>query len=195
MKKIVIIDSGGTNISSIIFALKRLGFEGVLTKDKQEIKNAEKLLLPGVGSAKWTMEYLQKNDLISTIKSLTQPVLGICLGMQILYEFSEEGDVECLGIIDGKIKKIPNGEQNLSVPHMGWNKIIWSDERTRTTKEYAYFIHSYYAAVTSDTVAMTRYSTEITAMVKKDNFWGYQFHPEKSADFGENILKEFLEKI
>ena len=194
---LVIIDSGGANISSVIFSLQRLGCEARLTDDIAQIKKADKVILPGVGSAGNAMQILQQKNLVNCIKGLSQPVLGICLGMQLLYEKSLEGAVKCLGIISGKIEEIPQ-KLNLTIPHMGWNKvkkIRSSDEMLRNFEDesFCYFAHSYYAPFSKYTLATTEHSVVISAIVKKDNFYGCQFHPEKSSAAGEIILNFFLE--
>ena len=193
--KFVVIDSGGANISSILFAIKRLNVDPIFTKDVNIIRTADKIILPGVGTAQYAMEYLNKNNLVNCIKELKQPVLGICLGMQILFNSSEEGNVKCLGIIDGDVKKIQK-KKNYPVPHIGWNfvkKIKETPLLKGIDDNYFYFVHSYYAPVGESTISNCLYSVNISAAVQKDNFYGCQFHPEKSGDNGSKILKNFLE--
>ncbi|MFC1659385.1 imidazole glycerol phosphate synthase subunit HisH [Pseudomonadota bacterium] len=192
--KLAIIDSGGYNINSIIFAFQRLGIEPILTDNVEKISGADKVILPGVGTANNAMEILRKKNLVDCIKSLKQPTMGICLGMQLLFEKSEEGDEECLGIIKETVKKFPQNTK-LTIPHVGWN-----DTKTNTKnpllqtvgEDYFYFIHSYYAPIGSYTIASTDYILRFSSMVKKDNFYGCQFHPEKSSKKGEEILRNFL---
>jgi len=180
---IAIIDGCGSNIASIQFALNRLAIKSILTNNKQVIQSASQVVIPGVSSAKIAMQNLKKLDLIDCIKNLTQPVLGICSGMQILYDYSEEGSTECLGIIPGKIYKLL-GNQTQKVPHIGWNKI--------NSKNYAYFVHSYCAPISEYTVGITEYTEKFTSIVKYKNFIGMQFHPEKSAQYGEELLRSLL---
>ena len=194
---IVIVDSGGANITSVSFAIQRLGVQPILTADIQQIKKATKVILPGVGSAQHAMPLLQQKNLITCIKELAQPVLGVCLGMQLLFEKSIEGNTKCLGIIPGQIEKIPS-KKNLPIPHMGWNTIKKIKPENKILhnfpdQSYCYFVHSYYAPVTGYTIAATEYSVPISAIVQKDNFYGCQFHPEKSSNAGTIILKNFLE--
>jgi glutamine amidotransferase len=180
---LAIIDGCGSNISSIQFALQRLGVNSQLTRDRAAIQAADQVILPGVGHAQPAMQALQDYQLVDTIRSLNQPVLGICLGMQLLYERSAEGNVDCLGIIPGCVEKLPS---EAILPHMGWNQI------NNQSSDYAYFVHSYAAPVNDYTLATCRYSDTFTAIVAKDNFIGMQFHPEKSAEFGEKLLRDFL---
>jgi imidazole glycerol-phosphate synthase subunit HisH len=190
--KIVLIDYGAGNVQSVKYALNRLGIEPSLTKDHDEIKSADKVIFPGVGSAKAAMEQLKASGLDVLIPTLTQPVLGICVGMQLMCKHSEEGDVQCLGIIDSEVKKFKPG---LKIPHMGWNNI--SDLKSPLfqglpTEHQVYFVHSYYVPVNEYTIATTDYSNDFSAAIKKDNFYAVQFHAEKSGDIGEQILKKFL---
>ena len=194
---VVIIDSGGANISSVRFAFQRLGCNTYLTDDVTQIKKADKVILPGVGSASNAMQILQQKNLTNCIKGLTQPVLGICLGMQLLYDESSEGGTKSLGIIPDKVLEIPH-KPDLTIPHMGWNrvKVIKTAERILRDFEneaFCYFVHSYYAPLSEYTLATTDYSAVISAVVKKDNFYGCQFHPEKSSAAGATILRNFLE--
>lgn len=190
--KIVLIDYGAGNVQSVKYALNRLGIEPSLTKDHNEIKSADKVIFPGVGSAKAAMEQLKASGLDELIPTLTQPVLGICVGMQLMCKHSEEGNVKCLGIIDSEVKKFKPG---LKIPHMGWNNI--SDLKSPLfqglpTEHQVYFVHSYYVPVNEYTIATTDYSNDFSAAIKKDNFYAVQFHAEKSGDIGEQILKKFL---
>ncbi len=192
---ITIIDSGGANIASIQFSLKRLGVTAQLSTDADVIKKSSHIILPGVGSAGSVMQRLKQFSLIEVIRSLTQPVLGICLGMQIFFDFSEEGNVACLGLIPGRIRKISSNK--LIIPHMGWNTldIIENDLMLKNVPNfsYVYFIHSYAAPVGKYTSAITCYGENFSAAVHHHNFYGTQFHPERSSVIGSNLLKNFLE--
>ncbi|MGA2654594.1 MAG: imidazole glycerol phosphate synthase subunit HisH [Gammaproteobacteria bacterium] len=187
---IAIIDSGVANISSVLFALNRIGFEAIVTRDKKIIETADHVILPGVGTASAAMKNLLALDLVSVIQKLHQPVLGFCLGMQLLFESSSEGDVDCLGIIPGKIRKIQGDD--LIIPHMGWNTLNFIDKTSTFENQYVYYVHSFCAPVSQYTIATTTYGETFTAIVNKDNFWGMQFHPERSGDVGEKLLKNFL---
>lgn len=187
---IVVINSVGNNLASIKFALQRIGVEAVFTDDVLKINSASSVILPGVGTANAAMENLIRSGLINTIKNLSVPVLGICVGMQLLFSSSDENNTPCLGIIPGKVKKILAP----IVPHMGWNKVKCSSKNALLTEDgYGYFVHSYMADVSEYTIAECEYEQSFSAAVQKDNFFGVQFHPEKSADFGELLLKNFLE--
>lgn len=194
---ITIIDSGGANIASIQFGLERLGVTAKLSNDADMIKKSSHIILPGVGSAGSVMKRLKEYSLIQVISSLTQPVLGICLGMQILFDFSEEGNIECLGLIEGRVSKLSANNSNLIVPHMGWNTLNIIDShsimKNVPSPSYAYFIHSYAAPIGKYTHAMTRYGDNFSAAVQHNNFYGTQFHPERSSGIGSVILKNFLE--
>lgn len=183
---IAIIDGCGSNIASVQFSLRRLGFDSVLTHDKETIIQASHVILPGVGHAKKAMQQIQNFGLVDVIRELKQPVLGICLGMQLLYDFSEEGDVTCLGIIPGNIKRLPDSDCVL--PHMGWNKIKGAED----FDHFVYFVHSFAAPLNEYTLTQTEYGLSFTSMVRRNNFVGMQFHPEKSGDFGERLLADFL---
>ena len=190
--KIVIIDYGAGNIQSIKFALERLGYQGVLSSDAEEIMAADKVIFPGVGEASSAMAKLKSTGLDSVIPKLKQPVLGICLGMQLMCLSSEEGNTKGLGIFDVEVVHF---EKKLKVPHIGWNRIL--DLKTDLFKdisenEYVYLVHSFYASVCSETIAKCDYGVEYSSALKKDNFYGVQFHPEKSSDAGEKILENFL---
>jgi len=194
---ITIVESGGANIASIQCALARLGVNAELSRDPNTIRQSSHVILPGVGSAGNAMQQLQKNSLVDVIPALTQPVLGICLGMQLLFDFSAENDSECLGIIPGKINKLTSKHEKLIVPHMGWNTLTIL-ERNRLLKNipihsYSYFVHSYAASIGKFTCASTFYGENFSAVVQKNNFYGTQFHPEKSSVVGSIILKNFLE--
>lgn len=192
---IAIIDYKCGNLGSVANALKRLGGEFEITSSKKTIEKADRVILPGVGNASQAMERLKDADLCNTILNLRKPVLGICVGMQIMCRHSQEGDVECLGIFDTKVKKFEPVE-GLKVPHMGWNRI--NNLESKLFKglkggEYVYYIHSYYPQLCPDTIATTVHGTMFSGALKYENFYGTQFHPEKSGDIGETILKNFLE--
>ncbi len=192
--KISIIDYKAGNVQSVLFALQRLGIEATLSDDPEVIQNAEKVIFPGVGEASTTMAVLKEKGLDKVIKKLKQPVLGICLGMQLLCEYSEENDTQCLGIIPQKVKYF-EANKNEKVPHMGWNQIY--DLKTplfdnQLENEYTYFVHGYYVEEGAYTIATANYIQPFSAAIKKDNFYATQFHPEKSGTIGEQILKNFL---
>jgi glutamine amidotransferase len=193
---IAIIDSGGANIASVKFALERLGADSALTKDPSVIKAADRVLLPGVGAAPIAMRRLQEAGLVDCIKSLTQPVMGICLGMQLLFAHSEEGNTPLLGIFEAACKSFEPAKGR-SVPHMGWNRLNFSAGHPLLAGiddgAHVYFVHSYFAPETTETVAACRYGVDFTAIVAQDNFMGCQFHPERSGPVGARILQNFLE--
>jgi glutamine amidotransferase len=189
---IAVIKYNAGNIKSLSFALERLGVDFKVTGLAEEIQYADKVIFPGVGEASSTMTYLKEHKLDSVIKSLKQPVLGICLGMQLMCKFSEENNTECMSIYDETVKLIPASD-GLKVPHMGWNKLMnQKDWLANIPSDYAYFVHSYYVPMSQYTTATCNYGVEISAAMRKDNFYALQFHPEKSADAGETILKQFL---
>lgn len=191
--KIVIINYGAGNIQSIKFAIKRLGYEAVLTNDIEEIQSANKVIFPGVGEASSAMKKLRDSGLDKIIPSLKQPVLGICLGMQLMCNSSEEGNTEGLGIFDVDVVKFSN---EVKVPQIGWNQIsnLKSDLFKKITeKEHIYLVHSFYAPLCDETIAISDYDLNYSAALQIDNFYGTQFHPEKSSLVGEQILKNFLE--
>jgi len=190
--KIVIIDYGAGNIQSIKFAIKRLGYEAILSEDAEEISNADKVIFPGVGEAGSAMKMLRSTGLDKIIPTLKQPVLGICLGMQLMCKSSEEGNTQGLGIFDVKVVKF-NAE--LKVPQIGWNQIFNLESplfEGINENEYVYLVHSYYVLDCEETIAKTEYGVEYTSAIKKDNYYGVQFHPEKSSDAGAKILENFL---
>ena len=193
---IAIIDSGGANIASVQFALERLGAESVLTKDVKIIQSADKVLLPGVGAAPIAMQNLVEYELIDCIRGLTQPVMGICLGMQLLFAVSPEGNTPLLGIFDADCETFTPA-QGRSVPHMGWNRLSKQQDHPLLAGvdegAHVYFVHSYFAPVTAQTIAATNYGDDFTAIVAENNFMGCQFHPEKSGLVGAQILRNFLE--
>ena len=192
---VAVIDYNAGNVRSVLYALERIGVEAVLTSDHEQIKAAEKVIFPGVGAAGTTMRFLREQGLDELIRSLTQPVLGVCLGMQLLCEYSEEdNNTPCLGIIPQAVKRfIPtNGEK---VPHMGWNILRLNEETWLSPNlegQYTYFVHSYYVETGLYTVAKSDYVHPFSAVLRKDNFFATQFHPEKSGSVGEQILKDFL---
>lgn len=190
---IAIIKYNAGNIRSVENAVKRLGYDCIITDDADQIKTAEKIIFPGVGEASSAMNYLKKNKLDTLIKSLNQPVLGICLGQQLMCKYSDEGYTDCLGIFDASVKKFSPNEL---VPHMGWNNL----ENVKgellkgiSTYDNVYFVHSYYAETCANTIAVCSYIVPFSAAMQKDNFYATQFHLEKSAAVGEKILKNFLE--
>lgn len=190
--KLVIIDYGAGNIKSIQFAFKRLGVDAILSSNPEEIKTADKVIFPGVGEASSAMAKLRESGLDKIIPKLTQPVLGICLGMQLLCNYSEEGDTKGLGIFDVDIKRFSN---HVKVPQMGWNTI--KNLKSNLFKgideaEYMYLVHSFYAENSEQTIAETEYNGCYASALKKNNFYGVQFHPEKSGDVGSKILENFL---
>ena len=190
--KLVIIDYGAGNIKSIQFAFKRLGVDAVLTNDVEQIKNADKVIFPGVGEASSAMKMLKESGLDKVIPTLKQPVLGICLGMQLMCNSSEEGDTKGLGIFNVDIKRFTN---DVKVPQMGWNTIrnLKSDLFTGLKEnEFMYLVHSFYAEDCKEAIATTQYGISYATALQKDNFYGTQFHPEKSGVEGERILKNFL---
>ena len=189
---IAIIDYGAGNVKSVENAVRKLGFETVITSDFEEIRNAEKVIFPGVGEASTAMNYLKLRNLDTLIPTLKQPFLGICLGQQLLCDFSEEGNTKCLGIFNLKVKKFPSTD---IVPHMGWNnlqKIKGELLDGISTDDNFYFVHSYYCEVGENTTSDCDYILPFSATLQKENFYGAQFHPEKSGDVGSQILENFL---
>ena len=195
MTRLAIIDSGGANIASLQFAVERLGVESTLTTDPSDLRAATHVILPGVGAAADCMARLRTAGLIDTIRSLTQPLLGICVGMQLLFESSEEGDVRCLGLLPGRVRRFPQ-RAGLPVPHMGWNQLEPVQSSPLLTDiapgEHVYFVHSYSAPVSELTLARTSYGEPFSAVVRRDNVYGAQFHPERSARAGAVLLRNFL---
>ncbi|SHG76514.1 glutamine amidotransferase [Flavobacterium fluvii] len=190
--KIVIINYGAGNIQSIMFAIERLGYKAVLSNNPDEIKAADKVIFPGVGEASYAMKMLQESGLDVLIPTLKQPVFGICLGMQLMCNHSEEGDTKGLGIFDVDVVKFTS---KVKVPQMGWNNIynLKSDLfKGIAENEYMYLVHSFYAPICAETIATTNYELEYSSALENYNFYGTQFHPEKSGDIGEQILGNFL---
>jgi glutamine amidotransferase len=196
--KLVIIKYNAGNIQSVLYALERIGVEALVTDNEDLIRSADKVIFPGVGEASTAMQYLRERDLDRIIKNLNQPVLGICLGMQLMCDYSEENDTQCLGIFEEQVKKFDPDtqvQQHLKVPQIGWNTIY--DLKTGLfngldNKSYCYFVHGYYAAKGAHTSATTDYVLPYSSALHKNNFYGVQFHPEKSATIGEQILKNFI---
>jgi len=193
--KIAIIKYNAGNIRSVLYALERIGHTAMVTDNADEIKNADKVIFPGVGEASTAMNYLKDRNLDNLICSLTQPVLGICLGMQLMCKYSEENGTECMGIFDEDVKKFKVKSEKLKVPQIGWNSIydLKTDLFKNVTEDsYCYFVHGYYAAKGEHTIATTNYVQPYSSGLRKNNFYGVQFHPEKSATAGERILSNFL---
>jgi glutamine amidotransferase len=192
---IAIIKYNAGNIYSVVHGLRRLGIEPLVTDDHQAIMSADKVIFPGVGEASSTMSYLRARKMDLLIKDLKQPVLGICIGLQLMCRFSEEGNTKCIGIFDTDVKKFIPSKETGKVPHMGWNTI----EHLETSlfskdldNSYVYYVHSFYAEICKQTIARTNYLNEFTAALHKDNFYATQFHPEKSGPVGEKVLSNFL---
>ncbi len=194
--RVVLVDSGGTNIASVSFALERLGVPSTLTRDAATIQAADRVILPGVGAAGAGMRRLHDADLVTVLRELEQPLLGVCLGMQLLYEGSEEdGGVPCLGLLQGTVRQMQPGEE-VRIPHMGWNtlSVIRPDPLIRGLGDgdRAYFVHSYAAPVGEHTLASTWHGQDYSAVVRSGNRYGAQFHPERSAGVGAAILANFV---
>jgi len=209
---IAIVKYNAGNIQSVLYALERIGKEAIVTDDHEQIRSADKVIFPGVGEASTAMDYLKERGLDMLIRGLQQPVLGICLGMQLMCRYSEENDTECLGIFEEEVKKfrppgrtagkggttaVPGAKEEVyKVPQIGWNNIYHLQSplfRGLEENAYCYFVHGYYAALGKHTIATTDYVLPYSSGLHKDNFYGVQFHPEKSAQVGEKILRNFLE--
>lgn len=192
---VVLIDSGGANIGSVRYAFERLGVDARLTADHDAIRAADRVILPGVGAAQAGMARLRELNLVELIRGLRQPLLGICLGMQLLFDSSEEGDVECLGLIPGRVGKMVGGP-GVRVPHMGWNTLLRCREDALLDGvedgEHAYFVHGYAAPVSEHTLATSEHGERFAAVVRRERCWGAQFHPERSASVGARLLQNFL---
>ena len=193
---VVLVDAGGTNIGSVRYALQRLGVDAALTADAERIRSADKVILPGVGAAAPGMARLRELELVEVIRSLTQPVLGVCLGMQLLCEHSEESDTPCLGVIPAEVRRFEETPE-LCVPHMGWNQLSPAGAHPLLNHlaegDWAYFVHSYAVPVGDYTLASCDYGGAFSAVIARGNFHGMQFHPERSAQVGAKLLKNFLE--
>src|SRR6476620_9162692 len=191
---LTIIKYNAGNIQSVLFALERIGMKAEVTDDFEKIRLADKVIFPGVGEASTAMHYLKERGLDMVIRDLKQPVLGICLGMQLMCRYSEENSTDCLGIFDEDVKKFRVQSLEFKVPQIGWNNICnLKTELFAGVKEnsFCYFVHSYYASIGKHTIATTNYVQPYSSALQKDNFYGVQFHPEKSAEVGESILRNF----
>jgi glutamine amidotransferase len=191
----IIIQYNAGNIQSVLYALERLGVDAIVTDDQEKIKSADKVIFPGVGEASTAMQYLKDRNLDSLIKELKQPVLGICLGMQLMCRYSEENNTDCLGIFNEQVKQFKPENISIKVPQMGWNTITHLQSplfKGIEENSYAYFVHGYYASIGEHTIAQTNYIIDYSCALHRDNFYGVQFHPEKSAKVGEQIIQNFL---
>ncbi|STY61743.1 imidazole glycerol phosphate synthase subunit HisH [Mannheimia haemolytica] len=197
MLKLTIIDTGCANLSSVKFAFDRLGIRAEISRDLGKIQSADKLLLPGVGTAAAAMAILQDRRLIDTIRNATQPMLGICLGMQLMTEFSHEGDVATLNLMSGKTERLP--ECGLPLPHMGWNKVQYQADHQLfhgiEQGSHFYFVHSYGVLPNENTIATCDYGVPFSAAIANQNFYGVQFHPERSGEAGAKLLRNFVENV
>jgi imidazole glycerol-phosphate synthase subunit HisH len=195
MEDVLIVNSGGANLASLQFALERLGASTRISNNAAEVASARRVILPGVGSAPHAMQRLHECDLTGVLPALACPVLGICLGMQLLYESSDEGPVQCLGVLPGAVRRLQPA-RGRPVPHMGWNQLdpLVEDPILEgvTAGEYVYFVHSFAVSVNATTLATSDYGTPLTAVARHENFWCTQFHPERSAAVGARILENFL---
>ena len=193
--ELTIIKYNAGNIQSVLYALERIGVSAIVTDDHQAIQKADKVIFPGVGEASTAMNYLKERKLDELIKNLKQPVLGICLGMQLMCKYSEENNTECLGIFDEEVRRFKAEGLRLKVPQIGWNDIYDLKSnlfKNIVDKSYCYFVHGYYAALGEHTIGTTNYVQPYSSALHRNNFYGVQFHPEKSATVGENILKNFI---
>lgn len=194
--KVVIIKYNAGNIKSVLFALERIGISAIVSDDHDEIRSADKVIFPGVGEASSAMNYLKEKGLDKLIVSLTQPVLGICLGMQLMCAFSEENNTTCLGIFDEKVRLF--SDAGFKIPQIGWNNIFALESRLFEAvpeNSYVYFVHSYFVGQCTDAIALTDYAGSYSSALHKDNFYAVQFHPEKSGDAGQKILENFIYRI
>ena len=194
--KVVLVDGGGSNIGSVRCALQRIGVEAELCADAQAIRAAERVILPGVGTAAEGMRKLRKHGLVEVLRTLEAPLLGVCVGMQLLFEHSAEDDVECLGLLEGRVSKLPESP-GIRIPHMGWNTLQRRRAASLTAGiaegAHAYFVHSYAAPVGGDCISSSEHGREFAAVVQRGNIAGAQFHPERSSDIGARLLKNFIE--
>lgn len=190
---VVLVDSGGTNIGSVRYALQRLGVDASLTSAAGTIRTADKVILPGVGAATQAMQRLRELDLIDVLRGLTQPVLGVCLGMQLLCTHSEEGDVDCLGLIDAPVRRL-QPRAGVRVPHMGWNRVhvVAPHSWLAHADDWAYFVHGYAVPVCAATLATSEHGATFSAAIGHANFTGVQYHPERSSALGATVLQRFL---
>lgn len=196
MIKVAIVKYNAGNIYSVYCAVKRLGAEAVITDDPEVLRSADRVIFPGVGEARAAMEYLRATGLDKVLLSLQQPVLGICIGMQLLCQHSEEGDVDCLGVFDVPVIRFNPSDSSFKVPQMGWNTVSGNSDPLFggiPLESYFYYVHSYHVPVCKYTIATTDYSGLYSAALRKDNFWAVQFHPEKSGPKGEQLLRNFIE--
>jgi glutamine amidotransferase len=195
MMSIAIIKYNAGNIQSVLYALERIGAEAVVTDNAKQIQQADKVIFPGVGEASSAMQYLRERKLDVVIKNLTQPVLGICLGMQLMCNHSEENDTSCMNIFDVQVKRFATNDPSIKIPQMGWNNIYDLKPPLFSSipeNSFMYLVHSYYADLCDETIAVCNYIQPYSVGLQKNNFYGVQFHPEKSADAGEQLLKNFL---
>ncbi len=190
---VAIVKYNAGNIYSVVNALRRLGVEPVLTDDAEQLQRADRVLFPGQGEARSAMNYLRARRLDEVIRSLRQPVFGICVGQQLLCRHSEEGDTDCIGIFDAEVKRFSPTRHEDKVPCMGWNQLYDTRGPLLTEGHYVYFVHSYYVPLCADTAATANYIQPYSAALQRDNFYACQFHPEKSGQAGELIIKKFLE--
>jgi|TARA_B110000495_G_scaffold47018_1_gene39072 glutamine amidotransferase len=192
---IAIVNAGGSNISSLTFALDRIKASYITTNQIAQIEDSSHVILPGVGAANDAMDKLKKSNLIEVVRNLKQPTLGICLGMQLLLDHSMENNVNCLSIIEGKCKAFSQ-QNKCPVPHMGWNNVNFNKPSPLTedldNDDYFYFVHSYYVPIANSSIGITDYSESFASIIQKDNFFGTQFHPEKSSDQGSKLLRTFI---
>lgn len=190
---VAIIKYNAGNIQSVLFALERIGINAIVTDDKEQILSANKIIFPGVGEASTAMDYLKQRSLDKVIAAAKQPLLGICLGMQLLCNYSEENNTDCIGVFNANVKRFKSDD--LKIPQIGWNNIHIKENalfKNVAEESYCYFVHSYYAEINDSTIATTNYGIEFSSALNKGNFYGVQFHPEKSAAAGEQIIQNFI---